>query len=76
MGNEKVKKTLATVGVAGLMASVAVLQTGCSKSEQKEAAKETGQNVEAKASCGQGSCGAKTDTSKKGSCGQGSCGGQ
>ena len=85
MNKDQIKKTLASLGMAGLIASVSVMGVGCSKSGETGKSEEAVQGQSscgaAKAdsakqgSCGQGSCGqdAKQDTAKQGSCGQGSC---
>ena len=80
MNKDQIKKTLASLGMAGLIASVSVMGVGCSKSGETGKSEEA---VQGQSSCGaakadsakQGSCGqaAKQDTAKQGSCGQGSC---
>ena len=65
MDKEKIKKTLASLSLVGLIASVGMMSTGCAKEEAKqdaaqdtqvEAAADTTQ-ADSTASCGQGSCG-------------------
>ncbi|NQT27065.1 selenobiotic family radical SAM modification target peptide [candidate division KSB1 bacterium] len=84
MTREQMKKTLAGIGLAGLISSVSLLQSGCSQSKtDTEKATDEAAVEEMKTSCGQGaadttaqgSCGqeAATDTTAKGSCGGGSC---
>ena len=80
MNKEKIKKTLAGIGVAGLITSVSIL-TGCQNANTPaEDASSGGADTTAavKASCGAGSCGAAmdstatpADSTKAGSCGQG-----
>lgn len=85
MKKDSVKQILSGISMAGLISGI-VLTTGCKKAESG-GAQESGvagkdtSAVEAKASCGGGSCGAAMDSTKT-SCGagadttaKGSCGG-
>ena len=76
MDKEQMKRVLAGISLAGLITSVGITGTGCSKTE-KPADEQT--KVEEKSSHGHehGSGGQKTEAKKdtaKSSCGQGSCG--
>jgi len=60
MQKRKIKKTLAGLGIAGLVASVGLMTSGCKEKSGT--------------SCGKGSCGSEKGTEQSGSCGKGSCG--
>ena len=79
MNKETIKKTLAGIGVAGLITSVSIMSIGCGSSNKKEAAPADQSQVEGQvaavdstASCGAAadstaSCGAAADSTA--SCG-------
>ena len=71
MNKEQIKKTLAGIGIAGLITTVTMLN-GCQKAETGDegAAANADTTAAAKASCGAGM------DSTKASCGTGSCGQQ
>jgi hypothetical protein len=71
MSKEHIKKTLAGIGIAGLITSIGLLTGNCKSGSAKKEAPISETEIEAKSSCGKGS---KTDTTVKGSCGKGSCG--
>ena len=67
MSKEKIRKALKNIGLAGIIAGIGLISSGC--------------NNKASASCGKGFCGSKsssveksTSSCGKGSCGKGSCG--
>ncbi|HDZ76979.1 MAG TPA: selenobiotic family radical SAM modification target peptide [Candidatus Omnitrophica bacterium] len=60
MDKKIIKKTLAGLGIATLVASMTLTTSGCG-------------NEKPKGSCGAGSCGKSTDEGTS-SCGKGSCG--
>ena len=82
MNKETIKKTLAGIGIAGLITSVSIMSIGCGSSNKKEAPADEAQ-MEGQASCGAGAdstaaCGAAADSTA--SCGAAadstaSCGG-
>ena len=53
MNKETIKKTLAGIGIAGLITSVSIMSIGCGSSNKKEAPADEAQ-VEGQASCGAG----------------------
>jgi len=63
MNTDKIKKTLAGIGIAGLITSVGLMSAGCSskKAAEDQPAPADSTQVAAPAdttgSCGQGSCG-------------------
>ena len=65
MNMDKIKRTLAGLGIAGLITSVGLMSAGCSQEAEEKPADADAQ-VEAPA---------EADTTAQGSCGQGSCGG-
>lgn len=74
MNKERIKQTLAGISIASLLTSVSLTTVGCSSEKAGDAGDQDSTKVEAKASCGQGSCGQAKGDSAKSSCGQGSCG--
>ena len=68
MDKEKIKNTLAGIGIAGLITSVSLITVGCSQkaAEEEAAPADADTQVEAQA---------EADTTAQSSCGQGSCSG-
>ena len=75
MSKDRIKKTLAALSVAGLLAGISLSAGGCTLFDGKSSCSScSGKTAEeAKSSCGTGSCGAKAEEAKT-SCGAGSCG--
>lgn len=72
MNTDKIKKTLAGIGIAGLITGIGLMSAGCSKKaaddQTKKATADSTQTEAPADTTAQGSCG-------QGSCSQGSCGG-